>query len=89
MNNLHDEISKILIKWDMPTRQVAIGEIKNLLKNELASLIEDLEKKYGKYGEFTGSMGYQGIVYGIQSFQHESDKVRDKIIDIIRKRMEE
>lgn len=30
--DLRNEISKILVKWDMPTRQVVINEILELLK---------------------------------------------------------
>lgn len=49
----------------------------------LTTLKEEVEGKYGKEGTQTGSLGYQGIVMGIQSFQREEDKMRDYFIFLI------
>ena len=38
---LKQEISKILVKWDMPTRQVAIDEIVELFESELSQQKEE------------------------------------------------
>ena len=43
-NTLKEQISKILVKWDMPTRQVAIDEIVALLSAHDTALVEELGK---------------------------------------------
>lgn len=43
-NTLKEEISKILIKWNMPTRQTAINEIVALLSAHDTALSEELKK---------------------------------------------
>ena len=39
--NLREEISKILIKWDMPTRQAAINELVQFVEHAV-----DTERKH-------------------------------------------
>lgn len=39
--------------------------------------VERLEKEYGKYESQSGSLGFQGIVAGIKSFQSPEDEMRD------------
>lgn len=59
-----------------------------ILTSQLTSLLEGLEEIYGKENSFTGSFGFQGVVMGIESYQQESDKIRDKLISLIRSKME-
>lgn len=40
---LREKISKILVKWGMPTRQVAINELLELHRAELQSLIDKVD----------------------------------------------
>jgi len=40
---IRDKISKILVKWSMPTRQVAINEIMELIKEQEKKLIKQFE----------------------------------------------
>ena len=41
---LKEEISKILIKWDMPTRQCAINEIVDVCNKFIGGAMEDAWK---------------------------------------------
>ena len=50
----------------------------------LALVAEEVEKKYGKQGKHSGSLGYQGIVMGIQSYQMDTDKMRDDFLSLLR-----
>jgi hypothetical protein len=57
---------------------------KEIIKAEIRireDFIRELEEKYGKYESFHGSLGYQGIMKGIDSFETEKDKMRDEIIN--------
>lgn len=40
LNNMKNEISEILIKWDMPTRQRAIDEIIELFNKRVVDFID-------------------------------------------------
>ncbi len=44
-DNLREEISKILRKWNMPTRQVAITEIRNLIDAQIPKIRQALLKE--------------------------------------------
>lgn len=48
----------------------------------VASIIQG---KYGPKGTHSGSLGFQGILLGIKSFQTEGDKRRDEILELIEK----
>lgn len=43
MINIREEISKILVKWDMPTRQAAISDIQKLIDKILIELAKEID----------------------------------------------
>lgn len=43
----------------------------------------EIEKKYGKKGKFTGTLGYQGMIQGIGAYEQESDRLRDYILNLL------
>ena len=43
--DLKRKISEILVKWNMPTKQVAIDEIIELIEEEMAATVEERYKK--------------------------------------------
>ncbi len=45
---IHNEISEILVKWDMPTRQAAINEIVSLFTQSRKERDEELREKIGE-----------------------------------------
>lgn len=77
-NPLRDDISKILVKWSMPTRQIAITEIQNLLNAQIPKIEEYL---------------LQSLVVeveGLRTYTYKRDLIlREKVIALITKRMGE
>lgn len=61
---LRTRISEILVKWNMPTRQVAIGELMSLITEACAAEREETEKAYGGCHKCFGK-GYATYRYGI------------------------
>ena len=66
------------------TKEQAENEIKDFIHSRELALLEGLkagtESKYGKKGTQHGSLGYQGLVLGITSFETPEDKMRDEIL---------
>lgn len=61
---MREEISKILVKWNMPTRQAAIGEIIALIEAREKSAIElaeDVEKFIMTHSEKEANYGVKFI----------------------------
>jgi len=59
--DLKETVSKILVKWNMPTRQVAIGEIIEAVKDECIDALPE-EGKMPKYNE---NLEPEKIVYEV------------------------
>lgn len=55
--SMRNEISKILIKWSMPTRQPAISEIIELFSQQKKDLLEGIVKK----NTYWGTTDYEGV----------------------------
>lgn len=47
MNSKRDRISKIFVKWGLPTRQVVISEILKEIESDLIEKLESLKKPVG------------------------------------------
>lgn len=86
MNNLRKQITEVIYSKELK-KPLQILEIEAIIKSQREELITEIEKKFGKHETFTGSLGYQGLIHGIKSFQTGEDIVRDEIINIIKKYM--
>lgn len=60
-----------------PARKPSYGEAKYTVER----FIKETERIFGPYGSFSGWLGYQGVLMGIQSFQTPEDQHRDALID--------
>jgi len=86
-----DKISEILVKWSMPTRQMAINEIRNLLNEQipkiemfiLQSLVSEMEKIPSV--DLKVIAGNEDFNFGIRT---ASKMMKNKIVALIKSKME-
>lgn len=81
IEQLKSDISQILVKWDMPTRQIAINEIIQKFKDREASLFQAMEEEKKELVSHEDESivlwkdGYNKAISDCQSLLIKSDEI--------------
>ena len=80
---LREEISEILVKWHMPTRQIAINEIIELFNSKQKEFLEStqMEMGYEYIDENTSDFGEKNAFYINLGISQCKDLLKRKLRD--------
>lgn len=72
-----DKELRTILSKELPTME---GKIR---ADEREILKKKVEEKHGKQGTMSGTLGYQGVLAGIQAFKTEGDNIRDDLLSLL------